>query len=154
MNRDFVAGLVGLTLAIAYYAMATTIPTSQPPDEAGPPGLPKHYARLPGAFPRLPLRRALPTVPRPHVAEAIARLSALGTITSEQVDIQDKQAGLNATDRKIARLQTQLKALNTQPQSAATTARIAILEAQIARLQRAEATTRPHAHSELGRAHV
>jgi hypothetical protein len=85
-------------------------------------------------------------IPRTHVQEAIARLSALGTITSEQVDIQDKQAGLNATDRKIATLQKQLKDLRAQPSSATNTARIAALEAQIARLQRAEATTRRNAH--------
>src|SRR5665213_1459927 len=44
-------------------------------------------------------------IPRAHIQEAITRLSALGTITGEQVDIQDKTAGLNATDRTIARLQ-------------------------------------------------
>ena len=44
-------------------------------------------------------------IPRAHVQEAIARLSALGTITGEQVDVQDLQAGVNATDRTIARLQ-------------------------------------------------
>ena len=33
-------------------------------------------------------------IPRAHVQEAISRLSALGTITGEQVDVQDLQAGL------------------------------------------------------------
>ena len=33
-------------------------------------------------------------VPRTHVQEAVARLSTLGTITAEQVDVQDLQAGL------------------------------------------------------------
>ena len=56
-------------------------------------------------------------VPRTHVQEAIARLSAIGTITAEQVDVQDLQAGLNATDRTIARLQRQLAALRAEPQS-------------------------------------
>ena len=50
-------------------------------------------------------------IPRTHVQAAITRLSALGTITSEQVDVQDVQAGLNATDRTIARLQAQLATL-------------------------------------------
>ena len=50
-------------------------------------------------------------VPRVHVQEAITRLSALGMITGEQVDIQDVQAGLNATDRLITRLQRQLSDL-------------------------------------------
>jgi hypothetical protein len=85
-------------------------------------------------------------IPRSHVQEAITRLSALGTITSENVDIQDKQAGLNATDRQIARLQTQLKELRAQTPTAATAKRIASLEAQIARLQRSEAATRRTAH--------
>jgi hypothetical protein len=85
-------------------------------------------------------------IPRAHIQEAVTRLSALGTITSEQVNIQDKQAGLNATDRQIARLQGQLKELRAQTPSAATTTRIAALESQIARLQRAEAATRLKAH--------
>jgi Domain of unknown function (DUF4349) len=78
-------------------------------------------------------------VPRAHVQEAIRRLSALGTISSEQVDIQDLQAGVDATDRKIARLQRQLAALRAQPTSEATTRRIAAFVAQIARIQRGEA---------------
>ncbi len=85
-------------------------------------------------------------IPRAHVQEAISRLSALGTITSEQVDIQDKQAGLNATDRQIARLQKQLNELRAQTPSTTIAARIATLESQIARLQRAEAATRRTAH--------
>jgi hypothetical protein len=85
-------------------------------------------------------------IPRTHVQEAITRLSALGTITSEQVDIQDKQAALNATDRKIARLQKQLNELRAQTQTTTTAKRIAALEAQIARLQRDEAAARRTAH--------
>ena len=60
-------------------------------------------------------------IPRAHVQEAITRLSALGTITSESVDIQDLQAGLNATDRTIARLQKQLADLRAQTPTATTT---------------------------------
>lgn len=85
-------------------------------------------------------------IPRTNVQAAISRLSALGTITSEQVDIQDKQAGLNATDRRIARLQTHVAELRAQPQSAANTARIAALRSQVARLQRAATETRRNAH--------
>jgi uncharacterized protein DUF4349 len=85
-------------------------------------------------------------IPRAHVQEAITRLSALGTITGEQVDIQDKQAALNATDRKIARLQKQLSELRAQTPTTTTAKRIVALEAQIARLQRDEATTRRTAH--------
>jgi hypothetical protein len=85
-------------------------------------------------------------IPRAHVQEAIAQLSALGTITSENVDIQDKTAALNATDRKIARLQKELKELRAQTPSATTAKRIAALESQVARLQRASAATRRTAH--------
>ena len=86
-------------------------------------------------------------VPRDHVQEALTRLAQLGTITAEQVDVLDKQASLNATDRQIARLQKQLGALRAeQPQTDATKTRIAQLTAQIARLQRGEASTRRTAH--------
>ena len=44
-------------------------------------------------------------VPRTHVQQAVARLSQLGTIVGEQVEVQDLQSGLNGTDRTIARLQ-------------------------------------------------
>src|SRR4029077_2725414 len=78
-------------------------------------------------------------IPRTHVQEAIARLSALGTITAEQVDVQDLQTGLNTTDQTTARLQRQLVALRSQPPSDANTIRIAALVRQIQRLQRAAA---------------
>jgi Domain of unknown function (DUF4349) len=80
-------------------------------------------------------------IPRSHVQEAVARLSAIGTITAEQVDVQDLQAGLNATDRTIARLQRRLAELRTQPQTALTDRRIAALVGQIQGLQRSEAAT-------------
>ncbi len=80
-------------------------------------------------------------IPRTHIQEAIARLSAIGTITAEQVDVQDLQTGLNATSRTIARLQRQLTELRAQPPSAITNSRIAALVRQIQGLQRAEAAT-------------
>ena len=83
-------------------------------------------------------------VPRTHVQEALARLSQIGTIVGEHVDVQDAQAGLNATDRTIARLQRRLKALREQ--SPAPAKQILALEARIAALQRSEAATRLAAH--------
>ncbi len=80
-------------------------------------------------------------IPRTRVQEAIARLSAIGTITAEQVDVQDLQAGLNAADRTIARLQRRLATLRAEPPSQATATRIAALVTQIQRLQRAQAAT-------------
>jgi hypothetical protein len=93
-------------------------------------------------------------IPRAHIQEAITRLSALGTITSERVDIQDKQAGLNATDRTIARLQKELAALRTQTPSKTTARRIVALQSQIVGLQRAEAATRLKAHYATVRLHL
>ena len=80
-------------------------------------------------------------IPRTHVQEAIAQLSAIGTITAEQVDVQDLQATVNTTDRTIARLQRELTALRAQPQTSSTTSRIAALVRQIQNLQRANAST-------------
>jgi hypothetical protein len=80
-------------------------------------------------------------VPKTNVRKAIARLSALGTITSEQVDIQDLQAGIATTDRTMLRLQRQLKALRAQEATPALTRQIAALTNRIGRLQRAEAAT-------------
>jgi putative tricarboxylic transport membrane protein len=59
MNRDFAAGLLGVTLAIVYYAMATGIQNSQLADEVGPAGLPKIYAVFLGGFSALLMVRAL-----------------------------------------------------------------------------------------------
>jgi uncharacterized protein DUF4349 len=85
-------------------------------------------------------------VPRGHVQQAITRLSALGTIVGEQVDIQDKQAGLDATDRTIARLQRQLARLRAEPQTPAVERQTAALTARVVALQRAEAALRRSAH--------
>jgi hypothetical protein len=83
-------------------------------------------------------------IPRTNVQAAVTRLSALGTIVAEHVDVTDAQAGLNATDRTIARLQRQLKALRAQQPLPA--AQIVQLEQRSARLQRAEAAARLRAH--------
>jgi Domain of unknown function (DUF4349) len=85
-------------------------------------------------------------VPRAHVQQAIGRLTALGTIVGEQVDIQDLQAGINASDRRIARLQRQLAALRAQPQTDVVKRRIAALTARVVALQRARASTLRAAH--------
>ncbi|HEY6961700.1 MAG TPA: DUF4349 domain-containing protein [Gaiellaceae bacterium] len=77
-------------------------------------------------------------VPRTHVQQAMTRLSALGTITSESVDIEDRTAGLNATDRLIARLRAQLRT--------ATPREAPKLIARIKALQRGEAAMRRSAH--------
>jgi len=82
-------------------------------------------------------------VPRTHVQEALRRFSALGTITAENVQLQDLEGGLNATDRLIARLQRRLAELRAQqPQTDATKRLIAEHVARIQTLQRQEAATR------------
>ena len=80
-------------------------------------------------------------VPRRRVQEAVTRLSQLGTITSERVDVQDLQAGLDATARQIVRLQHGIAALHAQPQTPERDRAIAALTAQVQRLQRQSAAT-------------
>jgi Domain of unknown function (DUF4349) len=90
-------------------------------------------------------------VPRAHVQTAMARLSRLGTIVAENVDVTDKTAGLNATDRLITRLQKQLAALRA---ANAPKAQTDALTARIAALQRSEAATRRAAHYATVRLHL
>ena len=85
-------------------------------------------------------------VPRLHVQEAITRLSQLGTITGEQVDVQDLEAGLDAADRLIARLQRTLAGLRAQPQTNLVKSKIAAVTTRIVQLQRQQATTIRGAH--------
>lgn len=85
-------------------------------------------------------------VPRAHVQAAVTRLSRLGTVVGEQLDIHDLQAGVNTTDRTIARLQKQLKALLAQPQTDAVKRQAAALTQRIVGLQRARAETLRRAH--------
>lgn len=78
-------------------------------------------------------------VPRTHVQTAIARLSALGTIASESIDLTDRQAGLNTDARTIARLRAKLAATTDPKQRAAIVTRIQAI-------QRKDAETRRTAH--------
>jgi Domain of unknown function (DUF4349) len=80
-------------------------------------------------------------IPRRNVQRAVTRLSQLGTITGEQVDVQDLQAGLDTTSRTITRLQTKLESLRTETQTPDVVRQIAALTAQVASLQRAQANT-------------
>lgn len=85
-------------------------------------------------------------VPRTHLREAMTRLSALGTITAEHLDVQDVTANVNETGRAIARLQRQLKELRAQEQTPAVQRKVAALTARVVSLQRARATTIRNAH--------
>jgi hypothetical protein len=78
-------------------------------------------------------------VPHSKVQTAIGRLGGLGTVLGELVDIQVAQAGVNATDRTIARLERELRHATTKQQAAELTARIRAL-------QRARASTVRAAH--------
>jgi hypothetical protein len=80
-------------------------------------------------------------IPRRNVQRAISQLSQLGTITGEQVDVQDLQAGLDTTSRTIARNQKRLADLRAQTQTPDIVRQIAALSAQVAGLQRAQANT-------------
>lgn len=90
--------------------------------------------------------RVVLAIPRNHVQAAIARLGRLGTIAGERFAVQDLSSGVAATERTIARLQRELKALRAQPSTPATQRRIAALTAQVQKLQRREATTRRASH--------
>jgi hypothetical protein len=85
-------------------------------------------------------------IPKLHVVEAVRRLSALGSITGENLRIQDLQAGVNSTDRLIARLQTKLATLQAQAQTTLVQSQIAALTTQIERLQRGRSNTVRSAH--------
>jgi hypothetical protein len=80
-------------------------------------------------------------IPRHNVQRAVSRLSQLGTITGEQVDVQDLQAGLDSTARTIARLQAKLAALRGETQTPEIARQIAALTAEVATLQRGQAST-------------
>ena len=58
MNRDFVAGVIGLLFAMANYALASNIQASQLADEVGPGGLPRIYGILLAGFSVLLMLRA------------------------------------------------------------------------------------------------
>lgn len=79
-------------------------------------------------------------VPVSKVETALQRLSELGTITGESLQIRDVQAGVNAIDRTIARLQRQLRALRAGEQTEAAKRQIAELTHRVERLQRSRAT--------------
>ena len=85
-------------------------------------------------------------IPKQHVVEAVHRLSALGRVMSEKVRVQDLQAGVNATDRLITRLQTKLVTLRLQAQTTLVQRETASLTTQIERLQRGRSNTVRSAH--------
>jgi Domain of unknown function (DUF4349) len=80
-------------------------------------------------------------IPKQRVQEAVRRLTALGTIVSEDVQVQDLQGPVDASDRLIARLQQRLADLRAEVQDSETMQRIAALTARIERLQRSRAAT-------------
>jgi hypothetical protein len=53
-------------------------------------------------------------VPTARVQEAITRLSSLGTIVAQQVQIEDLQEAIDALDRRIANLRTRIARLTAQ----------------------------------------
>jgi hypothetical protein len=53
-------------------------------------------------------------VPTARVQEAITRLSLLGTIVAQQVQIEDLQEAIDALDRRIANLRTRIARLTAQ----------------------------------------
>jgi len=85
-------------------------------------------------------------IPVQNVQRAVTRLSELGTITGESVHVRDLQAGVDQLDRRIARLQKQLRALRSQEQTDVVKRQITALTAQVERLQRGRGATVRDAH--------
>jgi hypothetical protein len=80
-------------------------------------------------------------VPIDRVRDAVSRLSALGTIVGESVAIKDLQGQVDATARKIQRLQRLVVAWRALPQTEDTIKHIDTLTTQIDRLKRGRNAT-------------
>jgi hypothetical protein len=80
-------------------------------------------------------------IPKQSVQRAVTRLSALGTIVGENVAIKDITVQVDATARKIARLQARLAYWQAQPVSDEAAGHVAALTSQIAKLRRGRAAT-------------
>jgi Domain of unknown function (DUF4349) len=80
-------------------------------------------------------------IPKQRLQAAVSRLSALGTVVGENVTIHDLQNQVDATARKIARLEARLKAWQEQFQTAATQKQIAELTDEIGKLSRGRVAT-------------
>jgi hypothetical protein len=75
------------------------------------------------------------------VQQAVTRLSSLGTIVGENVAIQDLQGQVDATARKIKRLEQRLAYWQSQPQTEEAQKQVASFTAAIAKLRRGQAAT-------------
>ena len=69
-------------------------------------------------------------IPRQKVQEAVARLSALGTIVSSDVRVEDLEAQVRVTETRIDRLQRRLRELRAQEPTPEVNRRIASLRAR------------------------
>jgi vacuolar-type H+-ATPase subunit I/STV1 len=61
-------------------------------------------------------------VPSPRAADAVTRLSGLGTILAQSVQIEDLQESLDALDRQLERVRAQIAALTAAIERAETAA--------------------------------
>jgi hypothetical protein len=80
-------------------------------------------------------------IPKGNVQKAVTRLSTLGTIMGENVSIEDIQASVDATTRKLNRLFAERAAWQAQPQTAETQQHIAALTDQISKVRRSRTAT-------------
>ena len=93
-------------------------------------------------------------VPSAKAADAVTRLSSLGTILAQDVQIQDLQEPLDGIDRELERLRAQLAAVTAQLARAETAAERARLEerrsqvrAELQRLRASRAATSAEART-------
>ncbi len=80
-------------------------------------------------------------IPKQNLQQAVARLSSLGTITGENVSLEDITAEVEASTHKLARLEARLAAWQAEPQTTATERQIVALTGEIAALRRGRSTT-------------
>ena len=74
-------------------------------------------------------------VPSDRAGDAVTRLSALGTIVAQNVQIQDLQESLDSLDREVAKLRARIAALTVQLERATTSVERARLLEQRAQAQ-------------------
>ena len=80
-------------------------------------------------------------IPKQHIQQAVTRLSGLGTIVGENVTIQDLQTQVDASARKLKRLEARLAYWQAQPQTEQAQKQVASFTAAIAKLRRSRAAT-------------
>src|ERR1041385_579225 len=97
MNRDLVFGLATLAIALGYYALTSTIPSSQLADPIGPQGLPRMYSFVLAALSILLIVRSLRTHPNREPRTIEPRTTEPSNYRSLRV------AGMRSEERRVGK---------------------------------------------------